>query len=110
MTRRVDSLPRSGSLRERARSASRPGWLCQRRVGGASSNQSLPRDLFEKMLAAKNFQSGLQMLRQIEFALFDMRLHADFRPGGEKTAQQLLDEIREQVAVIIPPVFQSVSQ
>ena len=64
------------------------------------SDQSIPRDLFDKMLAAKNFQSGLQMLRQIEFALFDMRLHADFSPGGEKTAQQLLDEIRKQVAVL----------
>ncbi len=57
------------------------------------------------MLAAKNFQSGLQTLRQIEFALFDMHLHTDFDPDGEKTAQQLLDEIREQVAVIIPPEF-----
>ena len=45
------------------------------------------------------------MLRQIEFALFDMRLHSDFDPSGEKTAQQLLDEIREQVAVVIPPEF-----
>ena len=63
------------------------------------------RTLFDKMLAAKNFQSGLQMLRQIEFALFDMHLHSDFDPDGEKTAQQLLDEIREQVAVIIPPEF-----
>ena len=61
--------------------------------------------LFDKMLAAKNFQSGLQTLRQIEFALFDMHLHSDFDPDGEKTAQQLLDEIREQVAVIIPPEF-----
>jgi oligopeptidase A len=57
------------------------------------------------MRAAKNFQSGLQMLRQIEFALFDIRLHFDFNPSGGKTAQQLLDEIREQVAVIIPPAF-----
>ncbi len=107
MTRRVDSLPYSGSLRE-TRLAPPPdpdgfaNAVSAERVG---SNQSIPRDLFEKMLAAKNFQSGLQMLRQIEFALFDMHLHADFNPGGEKTAQQLLDEIREQVAVIIPPGF-----
>jgi oligopeptidase A len=45
------------------------------------------------------------MLRQIEFALFDMRLHFDFNPSGEKTVQQLLNEIREQVAVVIPPAF-----
>jgi oligopeptidase A len=69
------------------------------------TGEPIPRPLFEKMLAAKNFQSGLQMLRQIEFALFDIRLHYDFDPSGGKTAQQLLDEIREQVAVIIPPRF-----
>jgi oligopeptidase A len=69
------------------------------------TGESIPGALFDKMLAAKNFQSGLQMLRQIEFALFDMRLHSDFNPGGKKTVQQLLDEIREQVAVIIPPPF-----
>ena len=57
------------------------------------------------MLAAKNFQSGLQMLRQLEFALFDMHLHADFDPHGPKTVQGLLDDVRKQVAVVIPPAF-----
>lgn len=66
---------------------------------------SMPCELFDKMLAGKNFQSGLQMLRQLEFALFDMHLHFDFDPYGQKTAQQLLDEVREQIAVIIPPRF-----
>ncbi|SCY18515.1 oligopeptidase A Metallo peptidase. MEROPS family M03A [Nitrosospira sp. Nl5] len=70
-----------------------------------TNGESIPRALFDKMLAAKNFQSGLQMLRQLEFSLFDMRLHFDFDPGGGKTAQQLLDEIRKQIAVIIPPEF-----
>ncbi|MEO5655147.1 MAG: M3 family metallopeptidase, partial [Nitrosospira sp.] len=107
MTRRVDPLPYNDSLRETrhaplSASDGATHTVSAERVG---SNQSIPRDLFEKMLAAKNFQSGLQMLRQIEFALFDMHLHADFSPGREKTAQQLLDEIREQVAVIIPPEF-----
>lgn len=69
------------------------------------SGAPLPRELFDKMLAAKNFQSGLQTLRQIEFALFDMHLHYDFDPHGEKDVLQLLDEIRSQVAVIIPPAF-----
>ena len=69
------------------------------------AGEPLPRALFDKMLSAKNFQSGLQMLRQIEFALFDIRLHYDFDPSRGKKAQQLLDEIREQVAVIIPPEF-----
>ena len=70
-----------------------------------ASGESIPRLLFDKMLAAKNFQSGLQMLRQLEFSLFDMRLHFDFNPNEGKTAQQLLDEIRKRIAVIIPPEF-----
>ena len=67
--------------------------------------EPLPRALFDKMIKAKNFQSGLQMLRQIEFALFDMHIHFDFEPGGNKTVLQLLDDIRREVAVIIPPDF-----
>jgi oligopeptidase A len=69
------------------------------------SGEKLPRALFDKMLAAKNFQSGLQTLRQIEFALFDMRLHVDYQPGGDKSVQQLLDEVRREVAVLFPPEF-----
>ncbi len=65
----------------------------------------LPRALFDKMIAAKNFQSGLQTLRQIEFSLFDMRLYGDFDPSGSMTIQQLLDEVRSEVAVLIPPAF-----
>jgi oligopeptidase A len=71
----------------------------------ADTGESLPRALFDKMLAAKNFQSGLQTLRQIEFSLFDMSLHADFDPSGDKSLQQLLDEVRAEVAVLVPPVF-----
>ncbi|MBB4846155.1 oligopeptidase A [Paucibacter oligotrophus] len=62
------------------------------------TGQPLPRALFDKMTAAKNFQSGLQTLRQIEFSLFDMRLHAE--PGAEQAVQALLDEVRAEVAVI----------
>ena len=69
------------------------------------TRESLPRDLFDKMLKAKNFQSGLQMLRQIEFALFDMHVHFDFKPEIDKTVLQLLNDIRSDVAVIIPPDF-----
>ncbi len=69
------------------------------------SKAPLPRELFDKMTAAKNFQSGLQTLRQIEFSLFDMRLHDDFDPATGKTALQLLQEIRAQVAVLIPPNY-----
>jgi oligopeptidase A len=69
------------------------------------SGEPLPRSLFDKMLAAKNFQSGLQTVRQLEFALFDLRLHSDFDPEGAKTPLALLDEVRRQVAVIIPPSY-----
>jgi len=65
----------------------------------------LPRELFDRMLAAKNFQSGLQTLRQIEFASFDMHLHDDFDPSGPRTALDLIDDIRKQVAVVIPPAY-----
>ena len=63
----------------------------------------LPRPLFDKMLAAKNFQNGMQTLRQIEFALFDMLLHSTFDPAGEQSVLQLLDAVRQEVAVIFPP-------
>ncbi|MDD5180943.1 MAG: M3 family metallopeptidase [Gallionellaceae bacterium] len=71
----------------------------------AETGEKLPRALFDKMIAAKNFQSGLQTLRQIEFSLFDMRLHCDYDANGGKTVQQLLDEVRNEVAVLIPPAF-----
>ncbi len=67
------------------------------------TGRELPKELFDKMLAAKNFQSGMQTVRQIEFALFDMHLHYDL-PAG-KTALRLINEIRQQVAVIIPPDY-----
>jgi len=63
----------------------------------------LPRELFEKMVAAKNFQAGMQTVRQIEFSLFDIKLHSEFDPNGKKTPLALLEEIRDQVAVVRPP-------
>ncbi|MEQ1556854.1 MAG: M3 family metallopeptidase, partial [Gallionella sp.] len=69
------------------------------------TGEKLPRALFDKMLAAKNFQSGLATLRQIEFSLFDMLMHSDFEAGGAKSILELLDEVRAEVAVLIPPAF-----
>jgi oligopeptidase A len=69
------------------------------------SGAPLPRSLFDKMIAAKNFQSGMQTARQIEFALVDMHLHHDYDPEGTKTPLQLLEEIRAKVAVVIPPEY-----
>jgi oligopeptidase A len=94
----------------------------------------LPDELYRKMIAARNFQSGMQFVRQLEFALFDMRLHTDFDPmksrasalgsppspsgrGNEgegprdeskemrKAVQELLDEVRREVAVVFPPPY-----
>ena len=66
--------------------------------------QSLPEDLYQRMLESKNFQSALQMLRQIEFALFDIRLHqAEVESAAD--IQAILDAVREQVSVIeTPPI------
>jgi oligopeptidase A len=69
------------------------------------SGAALPRPLFDKMVAAKNFQVGMQTLRQIEFGLFDMRVHSDFDVDGPKTAQALLQEVRDAVAVLHPPAY-----
>ena len=65
----------------------------------------LPEELFQKMLAAKNFQSGMQMVRQLEFSLFDFRLHLEYDPNKGPRVYEILDEVREQVAVMKPPSF-----
>ena len=67
------------------------------------TGEPLPRELFDKMIAAKNFQSGMQTVRQLEFSLFDMRLHSDFDPAGSASVLDLLDEVRKEVAVVVPP-------
>ncbi|KAF0164644.1 MAG: oligopeptidase A [Rhodocyclaceae bacterium] len=69
----------------------------------AETGAPLPRALYDKMIAAKNFQSGLQTLRQVEFGLFDLLLHADFVPGGRRSFMDLLAEVRREVAVLVPP-------
>jgi oligopeptidase A len=69
------------------------------------SGASLPQDLFERMLAARNFQSGMQTVRQLEFALYDMHLHLDFDPDAGTSVLELLDRIRKEVAVVIPPSY-----
>jgi oligopeptidase A len=67
------------------------------------SGEPLPRALFEKMLEAKNFQSGMQTLRQVEFSLFDMLLHTSHNPNDDLMA--LLNEVRNEVAVIAAPPY-----
>ncbi len=69
------------------------------------SGDPLPDELLEKMLAAKNFQAGMMMMRQIEFALFDMRLHRDYSPENPQDIQQFLSTLREFTAVFAVPDF-----
>jgi len=59
-------------------------------------------DIFEKMIAARNFQTGMQMIRQLEFSLFDFRLHLEYDSKSPTDIQSLLDDVRKQVAVVIP--------
>ena len=79
-------------------------WDVVRRLTAhVETGEPLPRALFDKMLAAKNFQSGLQTLRQVELALFDMRIHAEPASSGE--VQRVLDEVRREIHVLMPPDF-----
>ncbi|MBL0571741.1 oligopeptidase A [Aeromonas hydrophila] len=73
--------------------------------GHHETGEPLPADLLEKMLTARNFQAAMQMLRQLEFALFDFRLHQEFDPASADQIPALLDEVRSQVAVMTPPAF-----
>ena len=71
--------------------------------GHYETGEPLPKEKLDKMLAAKNFQGAMQMVRQLEFSLFDMRIHAEYREGLD--IYQVLNEVRQQVAVIQPPAF-----
>jgi oligopeptidase A len=79
-------------------------WDVIRRLSAhVDSGEPLPRALFDKMLAAKNFQSGLQTLRQVEFGLFDMRLHTE--ADAAERVQAILAEVRQEVALVPVPPF-----
>ncbi len=73
--------------------------------GHYQTGAKLPDALFDKMLAAKNFQAGMLMVRQLEFSLFDFKLHWQYDPAKGGRIYQTLNQIREQVAVVIPPAF-----
>jgi oligopeptidase A len=74
-------------------------------AGHYQTGEPFPEELFRKMLAAKNFQSGMQMVRQLEFSLFDFRLHLEYDPNKGPRVYEILSEVREQVAVMKPPSF-----
>ena len=69
------------------------------------TGESLPDKLLQKLRGARNFQSGMQMVRQLEFGLFDFRLHASAAQISADDIQRLLDDVRQQVAVVTPPPF-----
>jgi oligopeptidase A len=70
------------------------------------SGAPLPDELFARMLAARHFHAGLFLVRQLEYALFDFRLHLEYKPEQGARALELLDEVRREVAVIMPPAWQ----
>jgi oligopeptidase A len=82
-------------------------WCWQNEVlemisGHIDSGEALPAERVERLLAARDFQAGMQLVRQLEFALFDIRLHLD---DGSTSVQEVLDAVRQEVAVVLPPAF-----
>jgi len=73
--------------------------------GHFETGEPLPKNKLGKMLAAKNFQSAMTMVRQLEFSLFDFRIHHEYAPERGARIQETLDEVRAKVAVIQPPAF-----
>jgi oligopeptidase A len=69
------------------------------------THEALPENLYNRMIAAKNYQSAMQMVRQLEFSIFDIKLHQLVNIETTEQIQQIVNEVREQVAVIIPPSF-----
>ncbi len=67
------------------------------------TGEPIPNDLYDRMIAAKNFQSAMMMVRQLEFAMFDFRIHREYDPAKSGRIYEILDEVRREVAVIQPP-------
>ena len=74
-------------------------------AGHYETGDKLPGELFDRMLAAKNFQSAMMMVRQLEFSIFDFRLHKEYDPEQGGRVYDILQQVRDQVAVIQPPSF-----
>jgi oligopeptidase A len=73
--------------------------------GHYRTGESLPEALLKKMLAARHFQAGMQMMRQLEFALFDFRLHMEYQPSAPVPVLQVLNAVRAQVSVVSAPEY-----
>ncbi len=74
-------------------------------AGHYQTGEPLPEELYQRMLAARNFQAGILMVRQLEFGLFDFRLHREYDPARGGRVLEVLDAVRRQVAVIVPPAY-----
>ena len=73
--------------------------------GHYETGEALPKELLDKLLAAKNYNSGMQMLRQIEFSLFDFKIHNDYKTGEQCQIQAVLDDVRSRTSIVKPPEF-----
>lgn len=73
--------------------------------GHYQTGEPLPGPLLDSMIAARNLQSGMQMVRQLEFSLFDFRIHRDYDPALGGRIYPILEEVRQRVAVVFPPAF-----
>ena len=73
--------------------------------GHFETGEPLPQELLDKLLAARNYQSAMQMVRQLEFSLFDFTLHETYNPVDKTDVQQVLNRVRDEVAVVMPPEF-----
>ena len=71
--------------------------------GHFETSEPIPDELFQRMQAAKNFQSAMQMVRQLEFSLFDFRIHHEFDPASGGRIYEILNQVRDQVSVVQPP-------
>ncbi|AFT68123.1 MULTISPECIES: oligopeptidase A [Cycloclasticus] len=85
-------------------------WCWQAEVmplisGHYKTGEVLPQEIFEKMLAAKNFQSGMQMVRQIEFSIFDFRIHLEYDATNDSQIYDVLEQVRADVSVVKTPEF-----
>jgi oligopeptidase A len=73
--------------------------------GHFESGEKIPDEMYQRMQQAKNFQSAMQMMRQLEFASFDFRIHRDYDPAAGARIHDTLNRVREEIAVIQPPAF-----
>ncbi len=85
-------------------------WCWQRETldlisGHHRTGEPVPGQIFERMRAARNFQSAMQMVRQLEFALFDMQMHVEYDASRGARVYEILDQVRNRVAVVKPPLF-----